>query len=209
MDIQTINIREIIPYENNEKEHPKEQIEQIKKSITDFGNNDPIAIDENNVIVAGHGRYIALRELGYDTAEVIRIEHLTEDQKNAYRLVHNKLTLNSDFDFEILEKELNGILEDMTAYGFERIDECNMIEEEEKPEVEFTKSIEEHHNYIVLYFENDIDWLQAQSVLDIKPVKEYSTRKDGAIKKEVRGIGRVIDGASALSKLIGDGRFED
>lgn len=59
MKIEKINISEITEYENNAKLHPREQIEQIKKSIQEFGNNDPIAIDENNVIIEGHGRYKA------------------------------------------------------------------------------------------------------------------------------------------------------
>lgn len=73
MKIEKINISEITEYENNAKLHPREQIEQIKKSIQEFGNNDPIAIDENNVIIEGHGRYKALQELGFDEVEVIRL----------------------------------------------------------------------------------------------------------------------------------------
>lgn len=109
MEIVKIKIKDIIPYENNVKEHPKEQIEQIKKSIKEFGNNDPIAIDENNVIIEGHGRLMALEELGYEEAECIILNGLTEEQKNAYRLVHNKLTMNSGFDLEGLEEELKKI----------------------------------------------------------------------------------------------------
>lgn len=109
MEITKIKIADIIPYENNAKEHPREQIEQIKKSIQDFGNNDPIAVDENNVIIEGHGRLIALKELGYEEADCIVLDGLTEEQKNAYRLVHNKLTMNSDFDLQALDEELKKI----------------------------------------------------------------------------------------------------
>ena len=122
MEILTVNIEDIKPYENNAKEHPRDQIEQIKKSILDYGNNDPIAVDENNIIIEGHGRYIAMSELGYDTVEIIRLEHLTEEQKKAYRLVHNKLTMNSDFDFTLLEKELSELDAfdmDMSLFGFD------------------------------------------------------------------------------------------
>lgn len=119
MEIIKIDINTIKPYKNNAKMHPKEQIEQIKKSIKEFGNNDPIAIDENNVIIEGHGRYEALKELGYKEAECIRLSHLSEEQKKAYILVHNKLTMNSDFDYSILESELNEIVNiDMQNYGF-------------------------------------------------------------------------------------------
>lgn len=122
MEIQTVKINDIKPYENNAKEHPKEQIEQIKKSIIEYGNNDPIAVDENNIIIEGHGRYIAMQELGFETVEIIRLEHLSEEQKRAYRLVHNKLTMNSDFDFDALEKELAELTAfdiDMSLFGFD------------------------------------------------------------------------------------------
>ena len=78
MKIEKISIEKIKPYENNAKLHPPEQIEQIKKSIIEFGNNDPIAIDENNVIIEGHGRYFALKELGFKEAEVIKLSHLNK-----------------------------------------------------------------------------------------------------------------------------------
>lgn len=122
MEILQVSIDSIKPYENNAKEHPKEQIEQIKKSILEYGNNDPIAVDENNIIIEGHGRYIAMQELGFDTVEIIRLEHLSEEQKKAYRLVHNKLTMNSDFDFAMLEEELAELTAfdvDMSAFGFD------------------------------------------------------------------------------------------
>ena len=91
MEIEIIDINKIKPYEKNAKLHPPEQIEQIKKSIVEFGNNDPIAIDENNIIIEGHGRYIALKELGYKEAQCIRLNHLNNEQKRAYMLAHNNL----------------------------------------------------------------------------------------------------------------------
>ena len=119
MKIEKISIEKIKPYENNAKLHPPEQIEQIKKSIMEFGNNDPIAIDENNVIIEGHGRYFALKELGFKEAEVIKLSHLNKEQKKAYSLVHNKLTMNTGFDLNILSEELDTILDfDMSEYDF-------------------------------------------------------------------------------------------
>jgi len=109
MKIVTIPIAEIIPYEKNAKEHPKKQIEQIKASIKEFGFNDPIAVDEKNVIIEGHGRLIALQELGYKEVECIKLEHLTESQKKAYIIAHNKLTLNTGFNIKLLEIELKDI----------------------------------------------------------------------------------------------------
>ncbi len=117
MEIKKVKIADIIPYENNVKEHPKEQIEQLKNSIIEFGNNDPIAIDESNVIIEGHGRLMALKELGYDEAECIILSGLSEEQKNAYRIVHNQLTMNTGFDMEGLKKELAKLNYDMLQFG--------------------------------------------------------------------------------------------
>lgn len=134
MEIEIISIHDLVPYGNNAKEHPKEQIEQIKESIIKFHNNDPIAIDENNVIIEGHGRYEALKELGYEQVECIRLDHLNDDQKKAYRLVHNKLTMNSDFNFDLLEEELKTINDiDMGFFDFD-LSMFDDIEEEIKEE---------------------------------------------------------------------------
>lgn len=109
LQIELVPITAIKPYENNAKIHTREQIEQIKKSIVEFGNNDPIAIDGEGVIIEGHGRLMALQELGYTEVEVIRLGHLNEEQRKAYTLVHNKLTMNTGFDLDILAEELQAI----------------------------------------------------------------------------------------------------
>lgn len=138
MQIETINISELTPYENNAKLHPDEQIEQIKASIEMYGNNDPIAVwGDDNIIVEGHGRYMALKELGATTAEIIRLDHLTDEQRREYTLVHNKLTMNSDFDFDTLINELEDLDFDGVDFGFDMdIDEADEAEiaEDEAPE---------------------------------------------------------------------------
>lgn len=117
--LEVVLLSSLIPYKQNAKKHPKYQIQQIIESIKSFGNNDPIAIDENNVIIEGHGRYLALKELGYGEVPVIRLKHLSEDQKSAYILAHNKITLNTGFDIDLLKKELTTIMDiDMAQFGF-------------------------------------------------------------------------------------------
>ncbi|HEO7905925.1 TPA: site-specific DNA-methyltransferase [Streptococcus agalactiae] len=119
MVLEVVALSLLNPYEHNAKKHPKYQIDQIKESIKTFGNNDPIAIDENNVIIEGHGRYLALKALGYNQVPVIRLKHLSDDQKRAYILAHNKITLNTDFDMALLKQELTSIMDiDMTQFGF-------------------------------------------------------------------------------------------
>lgn len=126
MEIIKVKIEDLKPYENNAKIHTEHQIEQIKHSILEFGFNDPIAIDENNVIIEGHGRYIALQELDYDEVECIRLTNLTEEQKKAYTLIHNKLTMNTNFDIDTLQEELNNIIDlDMSDFGFFKLEDID------------------------------------------------------------------------------------
>lgn len=120
--VEYIPIGELQEYEGNAKLHPQEQIEQIAKSIKQFGMNDPIAVWKNNVIIEGHGRLLACRQLGFETVPIIRLDKLTDAQRKAYTLAHNKLTLNSGFDAGLLERELDelaGTDIDMTDFGFE------------------------------------------------------------------------------------------
>ena len=79
LKIEYVDINSIKPYKNNAKLHPAEQIEQIKKSIQEFGFNDPIAIDKNNEIIEGHGRYIACKELDIKEVPIIRLNELTDE----------------------------------------------------------------------------------------------------------------------------------
>ena len=123
MKIEVLPIELLKPYENNAKIHTPTQVAQIAASIQEFGNNDPIAVDENNMVLEGHGRLLALQSLGYTEVEVIRLAGLTEDQKRAYILVHNKLTMNTGFDFNVLDAELARITEiDMATFDFGSID---------------------------------------------------------------------------------------
>lgn len=120
MQIEKIKISDLLEYKYNAKEHPQWQIEQIVNSIKQFGFNDPIAIDENNTIIEGHGRLYALQEMGETEVDCIRLSHLNEEQKKAYILAHNKLTMNTDFDFDLLQLELDNIIDiDMSDFGFE------------------------------------------------------------------------------------------
>lgn len=122
LKVEYLGVDEITPYAQNAKTHPAEQIEQIKKSIREFGFNDPIALWHGE-IVEGHGRLMAARELGIDTVPVIRLDGLTDEQRRAYALVHNKLTMNSGFDDELLKLELGDIDLDMSEFGFELDDD--------------------------------------------------------------------------------------
>lgn len=115
-------IDKLLPDVENAKEHPAEQIEQIKKSITRFKMCDPIGITgEDNLILEGHGRYLALKALGVKEVPCIRLDHLkTKEERDAYSLIHNKLTMNSGFNIELLELKMDNIVDiNMEEFGFE------------------------------------------------------------------------------------------
>lgn len=152
LKIEYINIDELVPYDKNAKLHPKDQIEQIKKSIEEFGMNDPIAIDKDNVIIEGHGRLIACKELNYTEVPIIRLDHLTDEERKAYTLVHNKLTMNSDFDIDILNDELNDIINiNMEDFGFDLNFEDEEIVRNDLSNKEFEKY------EIIITCENELD----------------------------------------------------
>jgi len=138
LKIEYLPIGELTPYERNAKQHPQEQIEQIKRSIADNGMCDPIGVwGEKNTVVEGHGRLIACKELGMDTVPVIRLDHLTDEQRREYTLIHNQTTMNSGWDFDIVGAELAELPEfDSEFYGFElpNDDEPQDIIEDEEPE---------------------------------------------------------------------------
>ena len=206
MQIITKKVRDLIPYKNNPRNNDK-AVEYVAQSIKEFGFKVPIIVDKNNVIVAGHTRLKAAEKLGLEEVPTIVADDLNEDQIKAFRLADNKVSEFSEWDPDLLNNELNEINLNMEQFGFDEIEEMlNEVLDEEKPEIEFSEVIGEEHNYIVLYFDNEVDWLQAESLFDIKPVKCGSTRKDGKITESMNrvGIGRVINGAEAINKLMGD-----
>lgn len=120
--IEEWDIERLSPYGNNAKLHPDSHIEQIANSIEEFTFLDPVAVDENGEILEGHGRLLAAKKRGDATIPVIQVTGLTDAQKVAYRLAHNKLTMNTGFDpdmlkldFEFLQDE--GFDLDLTGFG--------------------------------------------------------------------------------------------
>lgn len=127
LNIEYVNIDTLKEYEKNAKIHTEEQIEQIMNSIKRFGMNDPIGVWKDNIIIEGHGRLQALKRLGIKKAPIIRLDFLTDEERRAYTLAHNKTTMNTDFDYNILETELDSIEDiDMTEFGFETAEDIDI-----------------------------------------------------------------------------------
>ena len=128
MKIETIQIAALIPYARNSRTHSDEQVAQVAASIKEFGFTNPVLIDGEGGIIAGHGRVMAARKLGLADVPCIRLAHLTEAQKRAYIIADNKLALNSGWDEKMLALEFQdlqgmGFDLELTGFGMDDIDE--------------------------------------------------------------------------------------
>lgn len=118
MDILNLGLEEIKPYEKNPRNNDN-AVDAVAASIREFGFKVPIIIDKDNIIVAGHTRYKAAKKLGLKTVPCIKADDLTDEQVKAFRLADNKVAEQADWDFELLNEELETITMDMDQFGFD------------------------------------------------------------------------------------------
>jgi DNA modification methylase len=135
-EIKWQSVDKLIPYAKNARTHSDEQVAQIAGSIKEFGFNNPVLVDKEGSIIAGHGRLMAARKLGMDKVPVVELEHLTEAQRKAYVLADNRIALNSGWDTSMLSLELQDLKDDidLSLLGFDpdELDELlNPLEETE------------------------------------------------------------------------------
>jgi DNA modification methylase len=114
-------VDKLIPYAKNARTHSDEQVAQIAGSIKEFGFNNPILVDKDNSVIAGHGRLMAARKLGMDKVPVVELQHLTESQRKAYVLADNRIALNSGWNTSMLSLELQDLKDDidLSLLGFD------------------------------------------------------------------------------------------
>lgn len=143
------NIKDLKPYKKNAKKHPKEQVEQIANSIKEFGFTQPVLIDKNNCVVAGHGRILGAKKAGLKEVPTLCLDDLTPEQIKAYRLADNKLN-ESDWDLSLLDGEIKLLSDDidMSLFGFD-VDMLNDDEIEKQMEKEVKFRTKEKHLVIV------------------------------------------------------------
>lgn len=203
-----VPIGEIRPNPRNPNKHPAEQIRLLARIITENGWRAPITVStRSGYVVRGHGRLMAAREAGLSECPIDYQDYESDEQEIQDMLADNRIAELAEIDDALLERELAELREvgaDLELAGFADDDEgVEDVQEEPEPEVPFTDVLNEEHNYLVLYFDNEIDWMQAQTLFDIKPVKAFSTRMDGSENPKTvkRGIGRVMRGATALENL--------
>jgi ParB-like chromosome segregation protein Spo0J len=159
--IEQIDIKELIPYARNSRTHSDIQVTQIAASIKEFGFTNPVLINEDNDIIAGHGRVLAAKRLGLDEVPCIRLSHLSETQQRAYVIADNNLALNAGWNFDMLSveiDELNDQKYDTSLLGFTNEQLAEMIgtpeippvldEENPKKESETTICPKCHHEFV-------------------------------------------------------------
>ena len=122
MQVEQLKVGDLIPYVNNSRTHSDEQVMQVASSIKEFGFTNPILIDDDGGIIAGHGRLMAAKKLGLDEVPCIRLGYLSEAQRKAYVIADNQLALNSGWDLDSLRVEIERLDEldfDMGLLGFD------------------------------------------------------------------------------------------
>lgn len=141
LDVVYVPLDMLKPYKGNPRTHSEKQLLQIADSMKEFGFTNPILIDSDKSIIAGHGRLESARLIGLDKVPVIELAHLTDAQKRAYIIADNKLAENAGWDEDLLKIEIQGIIEldsdfDLTLTGFEVSEIDLMLEPDDEPENE-------------------------------------------------------------------------
>lgn len=195
-----VEVNELVPFKRNPKKHEIQDIELIMNSIRRNGWGDPLLVcPETKEILSGNGRYLAAKKLGLELIPVVYApEGLTEKQKADLVIASNKLVEASGYN-DNLQMLMDMFELNPADFGLEEVTKEIEKEMEEEPEVPFTEELREEHNYIVLYFDNDVDWLQAETLFG-----KYLTTKQALNSKEgfrKMGVGRVVRGADVLKDL--------
>lgn len=177
LKIEYFPIKDLIPYENNSRTHSADQVDQVVKSISEFGFTNPILIDENNGIIAGHCRKMAAEKLKLESVPCIRLEGLSEAQRKAYVIADNKLALNAGWDEEMLQIEFESLKEldfnlELTGFWLDEIDEILQAADEiDMPEMptedpEFQQKTFTFHNDQVAAVEEAISLAKKDPLVD-------------------------------------------
>lgn len=135
VNVEVVGIDSLVEYERNAKQHTWLQVQQIANSIQEFGFNDPIGVWHNDKgeleVVEGHGRLRAAKELGISEVPVIVLDHMTDEQRRAYAIVHNKITMDTGFDPEKLLEDMDELEFDFESLGFNAIELAEARSEED------------------------------------------------------------------------------
>ena len=176
------NIDEIIPYDNNPRNND-DTVEFVANSIKEFGFKVPIILDKNNVVVTGHTRLKAAKQLGLKEIPVIYADDLTDEQIKAFRIADNKTSEKSSWDLNKLKFELDGLDFDMTDFGFGDF-ELSILTDDMEPEPYDDKIVEQ-------YSENSDDFLENRRVIITYKTPEETAFLKKLIKEETDNLAVV------------------
>jgi len=212
MKTQTVHISKIIPNKENPRTIDKVNFKKLKKSLEDFDvmlNIRPIVVDEAMTILGGNMRYRALVELGHkEVPTIVLTEDMIEQAIAKYQekgVAKTRQDIIDEFvvkdnasfgvwDYDMLANNMHEM--PLVDWGVE-VPTLNEKAEIEEQEIVFSEYLDESHNYVVLLFDNDVDWLSAQTHFDLQSV--HSKRQNG--KPWSKGIGRVVNGAEYLKGI--------
>lgn len=186
MQIEEIAVKDLKPYENNARKHQETDVAAIVASIKEFGFKDPIGVwSDDNIVVEGHGRLVAAKKLGMKSVPCIRLDDLTDEQRRAYALAHNKTAELSEWDIDLLDVELDNILDiDMADFGFDLSDAGGLSSYDSEEHGKLTDKfvvppfsvLDARQGY---WKERKRDWLEITGDLSETRDGEYGTISDG------------------------------
>ena len=194
----------LVPHPQNPNKHPDKQIALLAKIIRNSGWRSPIVVSKKTgFIVSGHGRLEAAKLLNVQNVPVDVQEFASEADEYAHLVADNRIAELSGLSDDKLSELLSGLSDqgydmELTGFGDDEVSKLLELKQEDvEGEIKFSEAISESNNYIVLKFDNDIDWLAAQTHFNLETVT--AKRQNG--KPWSQGIGRVVDGASYINSL--------
>jgi hypothetical protein len=207
---KVVKISDLAPHPKNPNKHPQNQIDAFETLLENHGWRLPICVSNlSGFIVRGHLRYYTALKMGETKVPVDYQDYENEAMELADLTADNHIPEMAQMDEELLNDllvQIKGMPDvDIAVTGYtdrdlERMSAKLKKKKGGKPEVEFSEELHESSNYIVLYFDNDIDWLQALTMFNLKTVKALDSRPGF----EKMGIGRVMNGADALNRIMGE-----
>tara|TARA_R100000664_G_scaffold9860_1_gene16415 strand:+ start:12050 stop:12661 length:612 start_codon:yes stop_codon:yes gene_type:complete len=194
----------LVPHPQNPNKHPDKQIALLAKIIRNSGWRSPIVVSKKTgFIVSGHGRLEAAKLLNVQNVPVDVQEFASDADEYAHLVADNRIAELSGLSDDKLSELLSGLSDqgydmELTGFGDDEVSKLLELKQEDvEGEVKFSEAISESNNYIVLKFDNDIDWLAAQTHFNLETVT--AKRQNG--KPWSQGVGRVVDGASYINSL--------
>ncbi len=199
MKIKEIKINKLKPAEYNPRQITKKQYNDLKMSIEKFGIVDPVVLNKDMTVIGGHQRLKVCKDLNHDVIPCVVLD-LSKEEERELNIRLNKS--GGEFDMDALANYFD--VEELTDWGFKHVElglNIDKIDAKDNIETEypFATELDISNNYIVLKFDNDIDWIQAKTLFKLQT--EVARRTNG--KAWSQGIGRVLNGSKAI-KMIQD-----